>query len=281
MERLSRLELLLVARGFDDPVARIQFHLRILKRLRRTPGINSDETLWSLVEATELANIYCTVPCSAMSPKTFRDKFRAILAGPQSPHQETAQSNLARNTVFELYLAGWLSFNGIPTKICHNPDIACTAADRQIFLQCKRPFSGKGVAQNIKKACKQFSRDLDDGGDTRNRGVVAISLTHAVNPGGKYLKVRREADLTTALERAVRSITDHQLHLINGPRIVGLVFGVTTAAFVEDANEYRTGDLMVVYPSNSASVADRAMLRHVFLRKRAGDEPREVTPQCA
>jgi hypothetical protein len=262
IERLSRLERILVSYGFDDPVPRMQFHLRILERLRRIPNIDSDETLWSLVEATELTDIYCTL--LALPPRTFTDKFKLILAGPLNPQQETVESNHARNTVFELYLAGWLSHNGIPTEVCHNPDISCTVADRRVFIQCKRPFSRKKVAHNIKLACKQLSTDLDKGGDGRNRGVAAISLTHALNPGNMYMEVRKESDLKAAITGEIRSLADHLLYLIRGPRIVGLVVSVTTPALVRDINEFRTGQVMALYPSNEASDADRAMLRQVF-----------------
>jgi len=83
IERLSRLERVLVAHGLQDPIPRIQFHLAILRRLAQGPAMDSDETLWSLVEATELADMYCSLP--VMSAKTLRAKFRAILELDTSP----------------------------------------------------------------------------------------------------------------------------------------------------------------------------------------------------
>jgi hypothetical protein len=62
IERLVRLEQMLISRGFGGPIPRIQFHLRILENLQQTRHIGDDETLWSLVEATELADTYCTLP---------------------------------------------------------------------------------------------------------------------------------------------------------------------------------------------------------------------------
>ena len=265
--RLSRLERVLVAHGFEDPVPRIQFHLAILRRLRQRPGIDSDETLWSLVEATELADMYCSLP--VMSARTLREKFRAILEGPFNPQQETAASNLARNTVFELHLAGWLSHKGIPTRICHNPGVSCEMADRLFFIQCKRPFSRRKVEANIKRACKQLSIDLNSASDARNRGVVAISMTKAINPRTMFLQVRTEADLTPALSSQMRDLAAYYVsRFIKGPRIIGIVFHVITAALVEDINEYRTAQLLALCPSAEASEADRVLLRHVFLRRR-------------
>jgi hypothetical protein len=264
-ERISRLERVLVAHGFKDPVPRIQFHLEILQRLSRKSKIDSDEVLWSLVEATELADICCYFP--RLSARALRDKFTAILDGPRNPQQETPSSNLARNTVFELYLAGWLSHKGVPTEICHNPDISCTVADRHLFIQCKRPFSRRAIERNIKRACKQLSADLDAARDTRNRGVVAISVARAINPGTAFLQVRTETDLIPALSVQVRPFTDYYVsRFIKGPRIVGAVFHAITPALVEDVNEYRTAQLLAMYPSSAASEADRIMLRNIFLR---------------
>jgi hypothetical protein len=195
-------------------------------------------------------------------------KFRAVLDGPCNPQQETAASNLARNTLFELTMAGWLSHKGIPTRICHNPDISCVMADRLLFIQCKRPFSRQKIETNIKRACKQLSVDLDTANDLRSRGVVAVSMTRAINPGTMFLQVRTEADLTPALSRQMQALATHYVSkLIKGPRIIGIVFHVATAALVVDINEYRTAQLLALCLSTGAAEADRVLLRHAFLRK--------------
>lgn len=264
-DRLRRLERVLVANGFEEPISRIQFHLDTIQQLRQSPGVNSDHALWSLIEANELADIYCSLP--TMPARFLRDKFKAIVAGPVNPQVETTASNLARNTVFELHIGSWLSYKGVPTEMCHNPDILCTLADRQLFIQCKRPFGRKNAAANVRRACKQLSLDLDKSAQTRNRGVVAISLSHAINPANMYMSVRTQEQLTPAVSSQIRSLADHHLlPLIRGPRIVGLVCHVITAAKIENLNEYRTGQVMTLYPSRESSPADRAMMRRIFIR---------------
>lgn len=265
IERLTRLEAILVAQGFSSPIARIRFHLEILCHLQRAPAIESDEVLWSLIEATELSDIYCSLP--VMSPRTFREKFKAILNGPINPQQETTDSSLARNTLFELTVSGWLTYKGIPTKISHNPDVSCTVSDRRIFIQCKRPFSRRSTIANVKRACKQLSVDLNNASDPRSRGVVAISLSHAVNPHNAHMRVRTEEQMNPAIAKEIRSIADHLLlPLIKGRRIVGLACYVTTPVFIEDINQYRMGQVTALYPSRDASEADRRMLQRAFLR---------------
>src|SRR5690348_16638142 len=77
--RLLRLERVLVAHAFEDPVTRIQFHLAILRRLHEKCSIDTDETLWSLVEATKLEDIYCSLP--RMPANILRQKFRRYSKG--------------------------------------------------------------------------------------------------------------------------------------------------------------------------------------------------------
>ena len=263
-DRLLALQSMLGSYGFTSPIHRIRIHLEILKRLREGYGIQSDEVLWSLVEATELTDIWCAMP--RMSARTMSEKFNAILNGPTHPQQETAASGLARNTVFELSLASWLCHKGIPAYMGHNPDISCEVSDRRVFIQCKRPFSRQKVTDNVKRACKQLSRDLDFAGDPRNRGVVAISLNHAVNPGVAFMEVRNEADLVPAMASQIGPVAEHTVAaMVRGPRIVGAVFSFIAAAYIQALNEYRTGRLLTLHISENASGADKTLLRRVFL----------------
>lgn len=268
-DRLQRLEHYLAGHGFAKPIPLINFHLKTLAKLREKQSVESDQILWALVEAEGLSNIYCCMPM--MSEATLREKFNAIFAGPTISNIETVASNHARNTLFELQLAGWLTRKGIPATIGQNPDVSCDVADRRVFIQCKRPFSAGSIAKNINRACKQLSVDLNSAADARNRGVVAISMSKAINPDNKTFRVRTESDLALALSSEMRHLTDYySQRLIKGPRIVGIVFQLTTAAFVESANEYRCADLLEVRPSKESSEADKRLIRHIFERKESG-----------
>lgn len=264
-ERLIRLEQMLTGRGFEGPIPRIQFHLRTLKRVKDAQNPLDEETLWSFVEATELAEASSALP--KLEWRLLKEKFRRVLNGPLSPQIETAETNLARNTMFELHLAGFLNHKGIAADIRDNPDISCAVAGRNIFIQCKRPFNRRNIQSNIKNALKQLSRDLDQASDARARGVVAISLTHAINPSEMCLEVRTKSDVNRAITDEIRMASDQMRHLVRGPRIIGLSFSATVPVLIDDINEFRTGQVMAYYPSSDASVADRVLLRHLFLRK--------------
>jgi hypothetical protein len=262
IDRLIGLEHMLVGRGFEGPIARIQFHLRILKELQRTPRIADDQTLWSLVEATELADIYCTLP--KLEWRLLKEKFGRVLNGPLHPQEETSESSLARNTMFELHLSGYLNHKGIAADIRDNPDISCAIGGRRVFIQCKRPFSRKSTSSNIRDALGQLSKDLDEARDVRNRGVVAISLSHAVNPGEMHMQVKTERDINRAITTVITPVGNSMYHLLKGPRIVGISFNVTVPVFVSDINEFRTGQVNAFYASSEASGADRVLLRNLF-----------------
>jgi hypothetical protein len=262
IDRLARLEHMLVGRGFEGPITRIQFHLRILEKLRLTPGIADDQTLWSLVEATELADIYCSLP--RLEWRLLKEKFGRVLNGPLHPQEETSESNLARNTMFELHLSGYLNHKGIAADICDNPDISCAIGGRHVFIQCKRPFSRKSIMSNIRAALGQLSKDLNEAHDVRNRGVVAVSLSHAVNPSEMHMQVKTERDINSAIMSVITPICKSTYHLLKGPRIVGISFGVTVPVFVSDIKEFRTGQVNAFYASSQASDSDRVLLRNLF-----------------
>ena len=262
IDRLILLEHMLVGRGFKGPIARIQFHFRILEELRRTPYIADDQTLWSLVEATEMADIYCTLP--RLEWRLLKEKFGRVLNGPLHPQEETSESSLARNTMFELHLSGYLNHKGIAADICDNPDISCAIGGRRVFIQCKRPFRRKSIRSNIRDALRQLSYDLNEARDVRNRGVVAISLSHAVNPGEMHMQVKTEQDINRAIASVITPVGNSMYHLLKGPRIVGISFSVTVPVFVSDINEFRTGQVTAFYASTEASDADRVLLRNLF-----------------
>lgn len=262
IERLVRLEHMLVGRGFERPITRIQFHLGILEKLQLTPSIADDRTLWSLVEATELADIYCSLP--RLEWRLLKEKFGRVLNGPLHPQEETSESNLARNTMFELHLGGFLNHKGIAADICDNPDISCAIGGRRVFIQCKRPFSRKSIKSNIGVALGQLSRDLNEADDVRNRGVVAISLSHAVNPSEMHMQVKTERDIKGAMMSVITPIGNSAYHLLKGPRIVGIRFSVSVPVFVSDIKEFRTGQMNAFYLSSQASNADRVLLRNLF-----------------
>jgi hypothetical protein len=268
IDRLIGLEHMLVSRGFEGPISRIQFHLRILKELQRTPRIADDQILWSLVEATEVADIYCTLP--KLEWRLLKEKFGRVLNGPLHPQEETSESSLARNTMFELHLSGHLNHKGIAADICDNPDISCAIAGRRVFIQCKRPFSRKSTKSNIRDALGQLSKDLDEARDVRNRGVVAISLSHAVNPGEMHMQVKTERDINRAIATVITPVGNSMYHLLKGPRIVGISFNVTVPVFVSDINEFRTRQVNAFYASSEASEADRVLLRNLFQERSSG-----------
>jgi hypothetical protein len=109
---------------------------------------------------------------------------------------------------------------------------------------------------------------MNSASDTRNRGVVAISMTRAINPGTMFLRVSTEAGLTPALFSQMQDLAAHYVsRFIKGPRIIGIVFQLTAAAFVEDINQYRIAQLLAMCPSAEASEADGVLLRHTFLRR--------------
>lgn len=141
IESLTLLEAHLRAGGLREAeLARLRSHrVRIdaLERARLMGNLESvdrDQTLWSLIESAEFADIYSGM--SSYAPGSLARKFKLILKGPDHPRNETEQTSLARNTTFELNVAARLRARGFDVSLPHNPDVLCTVRGVEVFLQC-------------------------------------------------------------------------------------------------------------------------------------------------
>lgn len=194
LDKLAGVDVWLSDLGFPKKANRIYQHISNICKLEESWR---DETLkkkflneaghvqlfWSLIEAAEFADTY--IALRDFDPNSLKEKLREVLKGPADPNEETTTSSIGRNTMFELNLASRLFCCGVPVYLQTNPDIFCEVNHRKIYIQCKRPFIERNIPNNISVARKQLTRDLNDSGDGHARGVIAISVSHTLNPGDK------------------------------------------------------------------------------------------------
>lgn len=272
IDSLSSLEALLLSGGLKgDELNRLRTHASHVGEIEAarvagsTEAIDRDQTLWSLVEATEFADIYRGM--STYDPTRLADKFKLILKGPDHPIRETESTNLARNTAFELNVASRLRSRGFTISLPHNPDVLCQVEGASVFLQCKRPFSDRGIPRNIDRARGQLVRDLDAARDPNARGVIAISASRALNSGERLYRASTAAMVCDGLAREVRALAEPPpWRLIKDRRIIGSVFHIITPSVVEElGNLISAAQEMVVYPAPWASEPDRDLLRRLFM----------------
>src|SRR6266567_1914115 len=184
IKNLLALESFLLRLDLSTEASRLRVHIEVIQTLEagRLYGnidhIANAQTRWSMTEATELAAIHSAL--SVDPPKELAKKLQLILKGPSQPQQETTDSNLARNTAFELALGAKIHTNGVAVHFPDNPDISCDVRGTRVFIQCKRPFEEKGVDRNIQRALRQLKDDFETADGPAAVGVVAISLSRIV-----------------------------------------------------------------------------------------------------
>ena len=106
-----------------------------------------------VISLTESFELVLTLPyLKAIGAGIVRQKLRKALSGPFFPTDEDQNSNESRNTVFELNLAAKLAAAGLEPKLGTHADIEVVLLEKQLVIECKRPFSVRGLPRNIKDA---------------------------------------------------------------------------------------------------------------------------------
>lgn len=223
-------------------------------------GDKRREILWSFVESIEFVDAMdalwaqgCDVPRSVLN---------RALQGPADAYLEDSNSNLGRNTMFEITIAGRAAQAGLRPQLGGEPDVFFEFAGRRMFVQCKRVFSEKAVAKRIAEAAKQLKRDLRASCNPRDCGLVAISVSRLINAGDKMLIIPTENDIPGALGREIDDlITKHKKVCkdVEDPRIAGILFHVVTPSFVEELKLFTVAQSATVYHIPGKS--DETLLR--------------------
>ena len=209
-------------------------------------GEKRRQILWSFVESMEFADAVdalrrkgCDIP---------REVLEKALKGPSDVSLEDETSNLGRNTMFEIAIAGRVAF--ATPRIGGEPDVFFEFENRQMFVQCKRVLSEASITKRINEAAGQLRRDLLRSSDSRDCGLIAISLSRLINPGDKMLVVATEDDLGRVLrEEIVRVIKHHNpsFRSVKDPRTAGVLFHMATPAFVRELRLFTVAQYGTVY----------------------------------
>ncbi|HED00161.1 MAG TPA: hypothetical protein ENN18_07245 [Proteobacteria bacterium] len=246
LKSLSELDHWLSNLGIRIQYDRLHRHLQNIRYLaelvdtKNTHKLSNDQKIkisWSLVEATEFQDIYPVIRnYSSKHPELVKQKVKDALKGPADSNSESTSSNIGRNTVFELNLATRLMAKNIPVRLSKNPDILCSINGRDIFIQCKRPFWEKNIPVNISCAKSQLTRDLNQAETrTSSRGIIAISISRALNKGDMLFIGRGEANMLERLTDDVESLGNKYKRTwskIVDTRIIGILFHIITPSFI-------------------------------------------------
>ena len=85
----------------------------------------------------------------------------------------------------------------------------------------------------------------------RSCGIVAISISRIFNQGDKLLVVRNEAALRQKLNEEVDVVRNRCLRRykdLNDPRIAGVLYHVSTPAYLEEIGLYMAAHSVTIHP---------------------------------
>lgn len=130
-----------------------------------------------------------------------RGLLKRAVAGPLCPIEEEPTSTDGRNIFLELDLGTKLLESGI--EVTGWDDVQFTFDKAQYTVQCKRPFSGRGVPRNVQSARDQIhDRSLKS---PHLRGLIAIGVDKVY---GLDRKRPEPVENTERLNRKVLDLTD-------------------------------------------------------------------------
>lgn len=269
---LRELSAWLVSIGVTKKFDRIHVHMANISRLieAREKGrlrelVDQDgqeQLLWSLVEAVEFIDAWRAL--RDLKADILHQKIQDALEGPATPLEESPVSNLGRNTMFELNLAGRIHSRGISLQLLKNPDILCNFGALRLNIHCKRPLTETKIPRSVSDARKQVRRDTFSSRDDHARGLIAISLSRVLNPGSKLLVVHSQDDIEGKLAEKIGAVRERYLRVeqrVSEDRIIGFIYHLISPAFIDDMGLLVAADQIVLVPLSHTSDADRAVLR--------------------
>jgi hypothetical protein len=213
------------------------------------------QILWSFVESIEFSDAIDALRRKGCDiPKGVLEK---ALKGPHDIYLEDETSNLGRNTMFEIAIAGRVAF--AEPRIGGEPDVLFEFENRRMFVQCKRVLSEESISKRISEAARQLKRDLLQSSDPRDCGLIAISVSRVINPGDKMLVVTTEADLGRAMRLHIeRVIRRHgpSFRNVKDPKTAGIFFHMATPAFVKEHRLLTVAQYGIVYHIRGKSDAE-------------------------
>jgi hypothetical protein len=170
----------------------------------RLPSLNARhrmaELVWSVVEGQQLAETFRGI--RDYDSQTTKRLMQKVLKGPLHPIDETRCSNEARNTFFELLLSAQFRRAGACVRMEQEADLLIDHAGGRVYIECKRPLYEHSIRKNVLRARGQLRRRLDaDQQSNSVGGLVAISISKAINPGLSMVHRRRRRRPETVDQR--------------------------------------------------------------------------------
>lgn len=153
-------------------------------------------------------------------------KLEKLKSGPEHYTQENCNSNLARNTLFELTVASTIRNMGLDIDLSQRADIRTERYGEKVFLECKRPMKRETLEGNLTEAISQVTGDLQREGDANSKAVIFVDLDKVINEE----LVSRKFGSIAAFDKEIMAIAKANIQNVGSrirskceDRVVGMV----------------------------------------------------------
>lgn len=231
----------------------------------------------TFLETDELITVYEAFSQSLSD--SVKAKILEVVSGPLNYKEETNTSNRARNTAFELLIASYLRDTDFKVLISGNQeDMSFDIDGYKMFLECKRPMFEHSINSNIKGAISQLKTRYGNFSDPkRSRGILAISITRALNANQLVLLANSRAALDLEMNKTMEEFFKNykaKWHADGDTRTIGVLVYFSCISYLRGSNiPYTTHQAQLVYISNKNDDEERIIRKiHNVLKKKIETE---------
>lgn len=171
----------------------------------------SEATLfYVLTDATAFMKIFLFLK-DKKSHQIPRKKIIESISGPILPWEEEPKQGTShsRNTIFELETA--VLFHEAGLEIKDFDDVSFLFDNYTFNVQCKRIHSPKRIADNIKEAATQISKQ--NGNKSKAKGIIFLCIDKLTEKERVILEVNNEKDVGPHLDMITREFIQTYNHL--------------------------------------------------------------------
>lgn len=131
------------------------------------------------------------------------EKLRKAVNGPINAAEETSESTVARNFLFEALVAARAHRPemGVEAILDAKSDTGIRINGKKIWIECKRVTTLEKIESNARKASSQLEALLDKEVGSGHRGIVAMDISKILNSGDKIYVARNDSELSASVDR--------------------------------------------------------------------------------
>lgn len=219
-----------------------------------------NEELWlSLTECEAFIRVHSVLK-NVESAKLPRQTLKDIMGGPLLPRNETPNSAQSRNKLFELELAARHHEAGI--EITGFDDIQLHLYGSHIGVQCKRPYSGKSVRENLRSAKDQIRKRHS----VIKQWMIAFAIDKIYKTDRKILVVDTESKISHHVTKYTNDFIERNepewARLLN-TKIIAILICMKYICHIKDIDLLTTGFQIEIYDRRISS-HDSTLLRQIY-----------------